>query len=277
MRTEKTVFGIQYQAHGTRPKPGLVCHGARAPPYLPYRKTGLWSRAVGEMRNPCLVQDREDPKKARSRRPTTMHLVQSDPPTIITSPSARLGYCATEAQGWARGGASASAAAMTTLLWNAETGEARAVAAEPAAAAAPARQLCAVYVPASRDCAARSTAHYASHAKLLNVGQCSSCYKISLCLIEAQLKRDSVQVRPPPPVIRIPPPPPPPKTRINIEGGGLPKHHEFKGRIEQDLFRIRGGGVVHGYGEGTHIRNPQVGTIRQGEVGIGVRIPIGRG
>ncbi|CAN8018974.1 unnamed protein product [Ixodes persulcatus] len=35
----------------------------------------------------------------------------------------------------------------------------------------------------------------------------------ALCLIEAQLKRDSVQVRPPPPVIRIPPPPPPPKVR----------------------------------------------------------------
>ncbi|KAG0428833.1 hypothetical protein HPB47_024209 [Ixodes persulcatus] len=51
--------------------------------------------------------------------------------------SVRLGYCATEAHSWARGGASASAAAMTALLWNAQTGEAR-------AAAAPARQLCAV-------------------------------------------------------------------------------------------------------------------------------------
>ncbi|KAM7303317.1 uncharacterized protein LOC115324987 [Ixodes scapularis] len=99
----------------------------------------------------------------------------------------------------------------------------------------------------------------------------------ALCLIDAQLRRDSVQVRIPPPVIKIPPPPPPPKTRINIEGGGLPKNHAFKGRIEQDLFRIRGGGVVHGYGEGTHIRNPQVGTIRQGEVGIGVRFPIRHG
>ena len=58
--------------------------------------------------------------------------------------SVRLGYCATEAHSWARGGASASAAAMTSLLWNAQTGEARAVAAERAAAAAPARQLCAV-------------------------------------------------------------------------------------------------------------------------------------
>ncbi|KAG0411235.1 hypothetical protein HPB47_011633 [Ixodes persulcatus] len=52
----------------------------------------------------------------------------------------RLGYCATEAHGWARGGASASAAAMTSLLWNAQTGEAG----EAGAAAAPARQLCAV-------------------------------------------------------------------------------------------------------------------------------------
>ncbi|KAG0429438.1 hypothetical protein HPB47_023638 [Ixodes persulcatus] len=50
----------------------------------------------------------------------------------------RLGYCATEAHSWARGGASASAAAMTSLLWNAQTGEARAV------AAAPARQQCVV-------------------------------------------------------------------------------------------------------------------------------------
>ena len=52
--------------------------------------------------------------------------------------SVRLGYCATEAHSWARGGASESAAAMTSLLWNALTGEARAV------AAAPARQLGAV-------------------------------------------------------------------------------------------------------------------------------------
>ncbi|KAG0423810.1 hypothetical protein HPB47_000420 [Ixodes persulcatus] len=57
--------------------------------------------------------------------------------------SVRLGYCATEAHSWARGGASASAAAMTSL-WNAQTGEAHALAAERAEAAAPARQLCAV-------------------------------------------------------------------------------------------------------------------------------------
>ncbi|KAM7303427.1 uncharacterized protein ISCGN_013385 [Ixodes scapularis] len=99
----------------------------------------------------------------------------------------------------------------------------------------------------------------------------------ALCLIEAQLRRDSVQVRIPPPVIKFQPPPPPPKTRINIEGGGLPKNHAFKGRIEQDLFRIKGGGVVHGYGEGSHIRNPEVGIIKQGEVGIGIRFPIRHG
>ncbi|KAG0422965.1 hypothetical protein HPB47_001251 [Ixodes persulcatus] len=56
--------------------------------------------------------------------------------------SVRLGYCATEAHSWARGGASASAAAMTLLLWNAQTAEARAAVAERAAAAAPARQRC---------------------------------------------------------------------------------------------------------------------------------------
>ncbi|KAG0419836.1 hypothetical protein HPB47_003849 [Ixodes persulcatus] len=55
-----------------------------------------------------------------------------------------LGYCATDADTWARGGASASAAAMTSLLWNVQTGEARAVPAERAAAASPAHQLCAV-------------------------------------------------------------------------------------------------------------------------------------
>ncbi|KAG0428961.1 hypothetical protein HPB47_024102 [Ixodes persulcatus] len=55
-----------------------------------------------------------------------------------------LGYCATEVHSWARGGASASAAAMTSLLWNVQTGEALVVVVEPAAAAAPARQLCAV-------------------------------------------------------------------------------------------------------------------------------------
>ncbi|KAG0440382.1 hypothetical protein HPB47_016304 [Ixodes persulcatus] len=49
--------------------------------------------------------------------------------------SVRLGYCATEAHSWARGGASVSVAAMTSLLWNAQTTEAR-------VAAAPARQLC---------------------------------------------------------------------------------------------------------------------------------------
>ncbi|KAG0412272.1 hypothetical protein HPB47_010594 [Ixodes persulcatus] len=47
----------------------------------------------------------------------------------------RLGYCVTEAHSWARGGTSASAAAMTSL-WNAQTAEAR------AAAAAPARHPC---------------------------------------------------------------------------------------------------------------------------------------
>ncbi|KAG0432851.1 hypothetical protein HPB47_020453, partial [Ixodes persulcatus] len=62
----------------------------------------------------------------------------------IRRPRVRLGYCATEAHSWARGGASASAAAMTSLLWNAQTGEAGAAAAERATAAAPARQLCAV-------------------------------------------------------------------------------------------------------------------------------------
>ncbi|KAM7304584.1 hypothetical protein ISCGN_014484 [Ixodes scapularis] len=49
--------------------------------------------------------------------------------------SVRFGNCATEAHSWARGGPSASAAAMTSLLWNTQTGEAR------SAAAAPARQL----------------------------------------------------------------------------------------------------------------------------------------
>ncbi|CAN8028171.1 unnamed protein product [Ixodes persulcatus] len=83
--------------------------------------------------------------------------------------SVRLGYCATEAHSWARGGASASAAAMTSLLWNAQTGEAR------ASAAALARQLCAPYdVTAPRACAARLSR---SHAKLLNLGQCSLRYR----------------------------------------------------------------------------------------------------
>ncbi|KAG0416803.1 hypothetical protein HPB47_006117 [Ixodes persulcatus] len=50
--------------------------------------------------------------------------------------SVRLGDCATEAHSWARGGASAPAAAMTSLLRNAQSAEAR------AAAAAPARLLC---------------------------------------------------------------------------------------------------------------------------------------
>ncbi|KAM7292154.1 hypothetical protein ISCGN_025400 [Ixodes scapularis] len=91
--------------------------------------------------------------------------------------SVRLGYCATEAHSWARGGASASAAAMTSLLWNAQTGEAG------VATAASARQLCAVLcdVTAPRACAVRSTAHYSSHAKLLNLSQCGSRYKKSNC------------------------------------------------------------------------------------------------
>ncbi|KAM7295532.1 hypothetical protein ISCGN_025032 [Ixodes scapularis] len=57
---------------------------------------------------------------------------------VMATCCVRLGYCATEAHSWARGGISESAAAMTSLLWNAATGEAG------AAAAAPARQLCAV-------------------------------------------------------------------------------------------------------------------------------------
>ncbi|KAG0423743.1 hypothetical protein HPB47_000529, partial [Ixodes persulcatus] len=55
--------------------------------------------------------------------------------TFVTKERVRLGYCATEAHSSARGGASASAAAMASLLWNAQTAEAR-------AAVAPARQLC---------------------------------------------------------------------------------------------------------------------------------------
>ncbi|KAG0439749.1 hypothetical protein HPB47_016542 [Ixodes persulcatus] len=54
------------------------------------------------------------------------------------NPRVRLGYCATKAHSWARGGASASAAATMSLLWNGQTAEAR------AAAVAPARQLCAM-------------------------------------------------------------------------------------------------------------------------------------
>ncbi|KAM7314056.1 hypothetical protein ISCGN_003841 [Ixodes scapularis] len=94
--------------------------------------------------------------------------------------SVRLGYCGTEADSWARGGASASAAAMTFLLWNLQTGEARARwrrRLRPMlrrASCAP----CDVTVP--RAWAARSTAHYAIHAKLLNLGQCSSRYKTTL-------------------------------------------------------------------------------------------------
>lgn len=34
----------------------------------------------------------------------------------------RLGYCATETHSWAHGDASASAAAMTSLFWNAQAG-----------------------------------------------------------------------------------------------------------------------------------------------------------
>ncbi|CAN7947395.1 unnamed protein product [Ixodes hexagonus] len=110
--------------------------------------------------------------------------------------------------------------------------------------------------------------------KLFVVHYICSLFLSALCLFEAQLvKQDTV--RAPPPVIKLPPPPPPPpKTRITIEGGGIPKSHNFNGRIEQDLFRIRGGGVVHGFGEGSHMRNPQFGTIKQGQVGLGVRFPI---
>ncbi|KAG0424867.1 hypothetical protein HPB47_027934 [Ixodes persulcatus] len=76
-------------------------------------------------------------KSGASRPPTQQQL-----PEAPKQQPARLGYCATEAHSWARGGASASAAATTSLLWNAQTAEARAAAAERAAAAAPARQLC---------------------------------------------------------------------------------------------------------------------------------------
>lgn len=58
--------------------------------------------------------------------------------------SVRLGYCATEAHSWVRTGTSAAAVAMTSLLWNAQNGDARAEAAERAAVAAPGRQLCVV-------------------------------------------------------------------------------------------------------------------------------------
>ncbi|KAM7315095.1 hypothetical protein ISCGN_004878 [Ixodes scapularis] len=92
---------------------------------------------------------------------------------------------------WARGGASASAAAMTSLLWNVQTARRASCAPcdvcssrmrRPARRARRRRRLwrasctpCVVTAP--RACTARSTAHYASHAKLLNLGQCSSLYK----------------------------------------------------------------------------------------------------
>uniref|UniRef100_A0A090XD32 Putative secreted mucin n=1 Tax=Ixodes ricinus TaxID=34613 RepID=A0A090XD32_IXORI len=95
----------------------------------------------------------------------------------------------------------------------------------------------------------------------------------ALCLIEAQLKTDSVQVRPPPPVIKIPPPPPPPKTNSHqpIEGrAGRPQRHHrvLKERIEQDrrsAIRGRAASCTE-YGGRTHtsgtrpVRTNQAGT-----------------
>ncbi|KAM7305367.1 hypothetical protein ISCGN_015264 [Ixodes scapularis] len=104
--------------------------------------------------------------------------------------SVRLGYCATEAHSWARSGASASAAAMTSLLWNAKTGEAGGVGAA-AASRGSHNEPCLLCEPCSL-CGSRgavrrahyvelrrrrralrimSTAHYEGHAKLLNLGQ----------------------------------------------------------------------------------------------------------
>ncbi|CAN7947631.1 unnamed protein product, partial [Ixodes hexagonus] len=94
-----------------------------------------------------------------------------------------LGYCATEAHGWARGGASASAAAMTSLLWNAQTGEAPAGRGNPIAIG---REGALPRGHAGRLDPGHSTrvkAHdhvttpIESHAKLLNLGQCSLRYK----------------------------------------------------------------------------------------------------
>ncbi|KAG0431086.1 hypothetical protein HPB47_022112 [Ixodes persulcatus] len=73
----------------------------------------------------------------------------------------RLGYCATEAHSWARDGASASTAAMTSLPWNAQTAEAR------AAGAAPARQLCSHLC----GCEARALAYTDPHVAGSNPGQ----------------------------------------------------------------------------------------------------------
>ncbi|XP_029834083.3 uncharacterized protein LOC115318524 [Ixodes scapularis] len=96
----------------------------------------------------------------------------------------------------------------------------------------------------------------------------------ALCLIEAQQKKDSVEVRPPPPVIKIPPPPPPPKTRVNIEGGGSPGNYRVNGRIEHDIIRMPGA-TITGWGEGSQSHGSSHGSSSHGQVGVGIRIPIG--
>ncbi|KAH8034018.1 hypothetical protein HPB51_018529 [Rhipicephalus microplus] len=92
-------------------------------------------------------------------------------------------------------------------------------------------------------------------------------------LINAQHRPDTIRV--PPPRIDLPKVPQPPRTRIDVQGGGSGSQHSVSGSIHHDIYRPNRGPTISIWGEGSHQRQPATGSHGQGQVGVGVKIPLG--
>ncbi|KAH7982327.1 hypothetical protein HPB52_004090 [Rhipicephalus sanguineus] len=64
-------------------------------------------------------------------------------------------------------------------------------------------------------------------------------------------------------------------TRIDVQGGGSGSQHSVSGSIHHDVYRPNRGPTISIWGQGSHQRHPATGSQGQGQVGVGVRIPIG--
>ncbi|XP_037270135.2 uncharacterized protein LOC119161713 [Rhipicephalus microplus] len=92
-------------------------------------------------------------------------------------------------------------------------------------------------------------------------------------LINAQHRPGTIRV--PPPRIDLPKVPQPPRTRIDVQGGGSGSQHSVSGSIHHDIYRPNRGPTISIWGEGSHQRHPATGSHGQGQVGVGVKIPLG--
>uniref|UniRef100_A0A023FDN9 Putative secreted salivary protein n=1 Tax=Amblyomma cajennense TaxID=34607 RepID=A0A023FDN9_AMBCJ len=106
------------------------------------------------------------------------------------------------------------------------------------------------------------------------IALCFLLMAVMATLTQAQHRPDTIRV--PPPRIQLPKLPPPPRTRIDVQGGGSGSQHSVSGSIQHDIYRPARGPTISIWGQGSHQRHPATGSHGQGQVGVGVRIPIGK-